>query len=166
MSKTPVKSSDKDAIIEELKRELQDYKSIIENDKKIIDGLKDNNNELQNEIDELKNGYEKLKKEFDEYKVRHAANIGIKNGKAYEYKSEANKESTDKIKKKPGAVKCHKGYHRIAPDHINKHIDVIMDQCPDCWNSLDKVVETRERVIENIPVINLEIIEYNIGLPP
>ena len=31
MSKTPVKSSDKDAIIEELKRELQDYKSIIEN---------------------------------------------------------------------------------------------------------------------------------------
>ena len=128
MSKTPVKISDKDAIIEELKRELQDYKNIIENDKKIIDGLKDNNNELQYEIDVLKNNnneikkdFEKLKKEFDEYKVRHPANIGIKNGKAYEYKSEAKKESTDKIKKKPGAVKGHKGYHRIAPDHIEAY---------------------------------------------
>jgi len=36
MSKIPVKISDKDAIIEELKRELQDYKNI-------IDELKDNN---------------------------------------------------------------------------------------------------------------------------
>ena len=75
MSKTPVKDSDKDAIIEELKREL-------ENDNKIID-------ELQNEVDELKNGYKKLKKEFDEYKVRHPGNICVKNGKAYEYKAEA-----------------------------------------------------------------------------
>ena len=50
MSKTPVKISDKDAIIEEPKRELQDYKNIIENDKKVIDGLKDNNNKLQNEV--------------------------------------------------------------------------------------------------------------------
>jgi hypothetical protein len=50
MSKTPVKDSDNNAIIEELKRELQDYKNIIENDKKVIDGLKDNNNKLQNEV--------------------------------------------------------------------------------------------------------------------
>ena len=156
MSKTPAKISDNDAIIEELKRELQDYKNIIENDSKIID-------ELHNEIDELKNGYEKIKKEFDEYKVRHPGNVGVKNGKAYEYKSEAKQESTDKIKKKPGAVKGHKGYHRIAPDHIDRHIDVTMEQCPDCWNKLYKVVETRKRIIENIPVINPEIIEYNIN---
>jgi len=38
-----------------------------------------------------------------------------------------------------------------------------MEQCPDCWNKLYKVVETRKRVIENIPVINPEIIEYDIN---
>ena len=92
MSKTPVKDSDNNAIIEELKRELQDYKNIIENDKKVID-------ELHNEIDELKRGYKKLKKEFDEYKVRHPGNVGIKNGKAYEYKLEAKQECTDKLRK-------------------------------------------------------------------
>jgi len=135
MSTAPVKDSDKGAIIEGLKRELQDYKNIIENDNKIID-------ELHNEIDELKNSYEKLKTEFDEYKVRHPGNVGVKNGKTYEYKSEA-KESTDKIKKKPGAVKGHKGYHRIAPNHLDRHIDVTMEQCPGCWNKLNRIVETR-----------------------
>jgi len=163
MSKTPVKDSDNNAIIEELKRELQDYKNIIENDKKVIDGLKDNNNKLQNEVDELKNGYKKLKKEFDEYKVRHPGNVGVKNGKSYEYRAEIKQECIDKIKKKPGAVKGHKGYHRIAPDHIDKHVNVTMEQCPDCWNKLDKIVETRKRIIENIPVINPEIMEYNIN---
>ena len=170
MSKTPAKISDNDAIIEELKRELQDYKNIIENDRKVIGELKDNNNKLQNEIDILKNNnneikkdFEKLKKEFDEYKVRHPANIGIKNGKLYEYKAEIKKESTDKSKKKPGAVKGHRGYHRIAPDHIDKHVNVTMEQCPDCWNKLDKIVETRKRLIENIPVIKPEIIEYDIN---
>jgi Uncharacterized protein conserved in bacteria len=163
MSKTPVNDSDNNAIIEELKRELQDYKNI-------IDELQDNNNELQNEIDILKNNnneikkdFEKLKNEFDEYKVRHPENVGVKNGKAYEYKSEIKQESTDKIKKKPGAVKGHKGCHRIAPDHIDKHVNVTMEQCPGCWNKLGNIVETRKRVIENIPVIKPEIIEYNIN---
>ena len=163
MSKTPVKDSDNNAIIEELKRELQDYKNIIENDREVIDELKDNNNKLQNENNEIKKDFEKLKKEFDEYRVRHTGNVGVKNGKAYEYKSEIKKESTDKIKKKPGAVKGHKGYHRIAPDHIDKHVNVTMEHCPDCWNKLNKIVETRKRIIENIPVIKPEIIEYNIN---
>ena len=56
----------------------------MENDKKIID-------ELQNENNEIKKDFEKLKKEFDESKVRHPWNVGVKNGKVYEYKSEVNK---------------------------------------------------------------------------
>ena len=95
--------------------------------------------------------------------IRHPGNVGVKNGKAYEYKPEAKKEYTDRIKKKPGAVKGHRGYHRITPDHIDRHVNVTMEQCPDCWNKLDKIVETRKRAIENIPVINPEIIEYNIN---
>ena len=125
---------------------------------------------MQNEIDKLKNenkeikkDFEKLKKEFDEYRVRHPGNVGIKNGKAYEYKSEAKKECTDRIKKKPGAVKGHRGYHRIAPDHIDRHVNVTMEQCPGCWGKLGNMVETRKRIIEDIPVIKPEIIEYNIN---
>jgi len=46
---------------------------------------------------------------------------------------------------------------------MDRHIDVTMEQCTDCWHELDKVVETRKRIIENIPVIKPEIIEYNIN---
>ena len=38
-----------------------------------------------------------------------------------------------------------------------------MEKCPVCWNKNDKIVETRKRVRENIPVINPEIIEYIIN---
>ena len=163
MSKTPVKDSDKDDVIEELKKESRNYKNIIENDKKIIDELQNEIDKLKNENKEIKKDFEKLKKEFDEYRVRHPGNVGIKNGKAYEYKSEAKKECTDRIKKKPGAVKGHRGYHRITPDHIDRHVNVTMEQCPGCWGKLGNMVETRKRIIEDIPVIKPEIIEYNIN---
>ncbi len=68
--------------------------------------------------------------------------MGVNNGRAYEYKPEIKKECT--TKKKPGAVKGHGGYHRTTSDHIDRHVNVTMEHCPDCWNKLDKIVETRK----------------------
>ena len=42
-------------------------------------------------------------------------------------------------------------------------MNVTMEKYTDYWNKLNRIVEIRKRIIENIPVINPEIREYNIN---
>lgn len=133
-------------------------------DQKVIDDLSKRIDDLEKTIHDLQKNYEKIRKEFDEYRVRHPENVGVKNGKTYEYRSESkNAPETDPktiIRKKPGAVKGHKGYHRSIPDHIDREVTVSITQCPHCLSDLSRPMETRTRIIEDIPVIKPTVIRY------
>ena len=110
-------------------------------DQKVIDDLSRRVDEQEKVIEELRKNYEKIKKEFDDYKVRHPENVGIKNGKPYFYKPEAEQQSNagndDPLtvcapKKRPGARIGHKGYHRLVPEHVDEERTVTITQCPHC----------------------------------
>ena len=133
-------------------------------DQKVMD-------ELRKENESLRKDLEKLKKEFDDYKVRHPENVGIKNGKPYFYKPEADQQcnagnddpsTTTAPKKRPGARFGHKGYHRPVPDHVDEERTETLTSCPDCGSDLGDPVETRARTIEDIPVIKPTVRRYTI----
>ena len=134
-------------------------------DQKIVDALKKAGKWKDKKIEELK-------KELDEYKKRHPANVGVKNGKPYVITTGENKSHEDvnnidantankEEKRKPGAQKNHKGYYRIRKritDRINVHsTDSI---CPSCSSTLVRR-GTRKRVIEDIPEIS-PVTQYRI----
>ena len=140
-------------------------------DQKVIDDLSRRVDEQEKVIEELRKNYEKIKKEFDDYKVRHPENVGIKNGKPYFYKPEAEQQSNagndDPLtvcapKKRPGARIGHKGYHRPVPDHVDEDRNVTITQCPYCWSSLSESATTRTRTIEDIPEIRPTVTRYTI----
>ncbi len=117
-------------------------------DRKTIDDLSRRVDEQEKIIEELRKNYERIKKEFDDYKVRHPENVGIKNGKPYFFRPEAEAETDNNAvndtavtvpeKKRPGARIGHKGYHRSIPDHVDEDRNVTIAQCPHCWSSLSE----------------------------
>lgn len=128
-------------------------------DQKIID-------ELRKQVDDLNRKLENLRKEFDEYRVRHPGNVGVKNGKPYEYRSEpkqaADSDPLNTANRKPGARIGHRGYHRPVPDHVDEERKISITQCPHCRSDLSDPVETRTRIMEDIPVIRPTAIRYTI----
>ena len=82
-------------------------------DRKTIDDLSRRVDEQEKIIEELRKNYERIKKEFDDYKVRHPENVGIRNGKPYFFRPEAETETDNNAvngtagtvpeKKRPGA---------------------------------------------------------------
>ncbi len=72
--------------------------------------------------------------------------------------------TTDVVKKRnPGAQPGHRGYFRIRKDptrRIRIHLDI--NECRECHSSLRKK-GTRKRIIEDIPVIRADIIEYQMN---
>jgi len=106
-------------------------------DQKIIDDLSKRIDDLDRIIHDLQQNYEKIKKEFGEYRVRHPENVGVKNGKSYEYRSEAKSLSEtdpeETKKKQSGAIKGHKGHHRSIPAHIDHDVTVSIMKCPHCF---------------------------------
>lgn len=69
------------------------------------------------------------------------------------------KEPVKKRRKKPGQKKNHQGHRRHIPDRITKEKDWMLCQCPDCGSDLGEPVETRERYIEDIPPVEVEVTE-------
>ena len=106
----------------------------------------------------------RLRKELEEYKKRHPSSIGIKNGKAYDIRPEMDHQesSPDSARKKPGAQPGHRGHARKLPsitDRIEIHADRF--QCPECSSPLAKK-GIRTRIIEDIPLIPVKVIQYQI----
>ena len=150
MDKTPARCPDDQKVIDDLSRKIEEQEKINEG---------------------LRKDLEKLKKEFDDYKVRHPENVGIKNGKPYFFRPEAEQQSNagndDPLtvcapKKRPGARIGHKGYHRPVPDHVDEDRNVTITQCPYCWSSLSESATTRTRTIEDIPEIRPTVTRYTI----
>ena len=132
---------------------IEKFQRAYENLKKIAD-------KRQEEID-------RLREELDEYKKRHPATVGVKNGKTYDIASQKTSDQEDaqitrKLpeKRKPGAQPGHKGHFRITSrptEKVNVRLD--LHECPVCHNPLRRK-GTRNRIIEDIPVIKPDIVQY------
>jgi transposase len=116
---------------------------------------------LQRAIEELQKRYDELIRKFDEYRKRHPATVGVKNGRAYEILEES-KGSHENGKRKPGAQPGHEGHSRKLPsitDRIEIHAEQF--QCPECSSILVRK-GIRFRTIEDIPIIEPKVIQYQI----
>ena len=115
----------------------------------------------------MENRIKELREEFEEYKKRHPATVGVKNGKTYDIAKLKDAPSDNKIiqelpeKRKPGAQPRHKGHFRIRSRPTEKvRVSLDLHECPDCHSSLRRR-GTRKRIIEDMPVIKPDIIEYS-----
>jgi hypothetical protein len=90
-----------------------------------------------------------VEREFKEYKARHPQSTGEKDGKACFIKAPAKPGP----RKGPGAGPGHKPHYSLIPEHIDDEVDAPVHRCPYCGSDeLSDVQETRERVVEDIPV--------------
>ena len=133
---------------------IEKFQRAYENLKKIVDRQNERIKELEDQI--------------KEYKKRHPASIGIKNGKTYDLTIQKATESEDKNlhdheKKRPGAQPGHTGHFRIK-SKPNRRIRINLDinEYPECHHSLRRK-GTRKRIVEDIPVIKADIIEYQLN---
>ena len=139
---------------------IEKFQRAYENLKKILDRLQDENKILRDEN-------RKLMEELNEYRKRHPANVGVKNGKTYDIAVSGDKKSESMIpeptdKRKQGAQPGHIGHFRIRKRPTEKstiHLD--LNECPECHSSLIHK-GTRERIIEDIPMIEPEVIKYRL----
>ena len=131
-------------------------------DQKIIDNLQRSLDQLRKHMEER---IKDLENELNEYKKRHPTNIGVKNGKTYDIAVSGDAHPENIIpemqeKREPGAQPGHKGLFRVRsrPDRkIRIHLD--LHECPECHSHL-KRKGSMKRIIENIPIIKPDIIEY------
>jgi len=115
---------------------------------------------LEQRIRELEEKLQRITSEFEEYKKRHPPNVGVKNGKPYDFKS-SNQSMTPK---KPGAKLGHTPYFRPMPDHIDKVQYISVVRCPECGGTelSEKIQEIRLRTYEDIPVQKSEVVQLQI----
>lgn len=125
---------------------------------------------LKKIVDRQNRKIKELEDELNEYRKRHPATVGVKNGKTYEI-AEPGKplpEEADHLigeqgeKRNPGAQPGHEGHYRLR-SRITKRVKIHLDlhECPECHSSLRRK-GTRKRIIEDIPIIKPEILQYRI----
>ena len=127
---------------------IEKFQRAYENLRKIVDRLQEENRKIRND--------------FDEYKKRHPSTVGVKNSKPYAITKESVPPDDSIPKKKPGAQKGHKGHFRKIPQ-ITEHVSVSASDftCPSCSTSLVRK-GIRTRVVEDVPPIMPEVIQYRI----
>ena len=101
--------------------------------------------ELEEEIVRLKKRLEKVEEEYAEHKKQCAL---INKGTPAFVKEEV----THKVRRKLGAPAGHKGYWRKSPERIDVITPLRLLACPCCGGNLSGVQETRERIVEDIPL--------------
>lgn len=65
-----------------------------------------------------------------------------------------------KRRKKPGAKEGHSGVRRKTPVKIDQTEEHRLEHCPDCGGELNKRSENRERIIEDIPEVKVEVVKH------
>jgi hypothetical protein len=85
--------------------------------------LKRQNRRQRKRIEELKEANKRLRLEVAEYRA-----------KFYKAKAASAQAETTarRLPKKRGAPKGHPGWSRPVPRHADKHVEVTLDQCPEC----------------------------------
>lgn len=141
-------------------------------DREMIEKFQRAYENLRKVVDRQNKKIEELEKELDEYRKRHPATVGVKNGKTYDIKAEkeelspaSTSDDTSRAvteKKKPGAQPGHGGHFRKRSPITARNVVRASDHlCPECSLPL-KRKGTRKRVIEDIPQIVPVITQYRI----
>ena len=132
-------------------------------DQEMIDKFQRAYNNLKKIVDRLQEENRKLREELDEYRKRHPANVGVKNGKTYDIRQEnASTETESTGKRKPGAQPGHIGHFRKTPAATERiFLKAKRFRCPVCHSRLQKN-GTTGRKIEDIPEIKPRVVEYEI----
>lgn len=139
-------------------KEIENQKKEVENQKKDLEKLRDENGKLQKEN-------RKLRRDFDEYRNRHPETVGVKNGKAYEFKAETPTAETaaDPMKKKPGAQPGHKPHNRRLAEPTEV-VAVPIAVCPHGERHVlsAAVQETRTHTVEDVVIVKPRVTQYQI----
>ncbi|MBI4707726.1 MAG: IS66 family transposase [Candidatus Omnitrophica bacterium] len=128
---------------------------------KIIADLSVENKELRKIIAQQKETIELQAKRISELEARIAeftAYPSTPSGMKPVYE----KEPAKSRRKKPGQKQDHHGHRRATPDRIDKEKDWTLCKCPDCGSDLGEPVEIRKRYTEDIPTVEVEVIQHNI----
>lgn len=97
--------------------------------------------ELEKEKDKLSEELEKVKRERDSYK-----------GMVFKSKRTCSSPSSHTSEgRKKGGQKGHKGYGRVKPEIIDKHIHVYLTNCPNCDTPLERTNLTDTHTVTDIP---------------
>ncbi len=137
-------------------------------DQEMMDKFQRAYENLRKIVDKQSKKIKDLEEQLEEYRKRHPSNVGVKNGKTYAIPVEENKqdESHDAAdqaeKRKPGAQPGHTGHFRITSGptgRVNMHLD--LHECPGCHSTLRRK-GSRKRIMEDIPAIKPEILEYRL----
>ena len=115
---------------------------------------------LQEEKDILEKEKEELIKENDDLKLK--LGITLDTAKKYAgmlFKSSVRRAPSDK---KSGAQAGHIGTHRKQPARIDAWVRVALSHCPDCDSALKRTNSHDTRIVEDIPVLQTVVTEYEI----
>lgn len=63
-------------------------------------------------------------------------------------------------RKKPGRPDGHPGARRATPARIDETLEHTLSACPDCGGPLSEPVETRTRITEDIPPVNVVVTQH------
>lgn len=141
-------------------------------DQEMIDKFRRAYENLEKFVEKQNRRIRELEEEFNEYKKRHPSTVGVKNSKTYAIKEEKAEEPQagfqsvqipeSKPVRKQGAQQGHRGHYRSIPA-ITKRIIVKASEitCPKCHSTMVKR-GMRKRIIEDIPVIREDVVQYRI----
>ena len=137
-----------------------------ERDQEMLDKFQRAYENLRKIVDKQNRKIKDLEDQLEEYKKRHPSSLGVKNGKTYDIAVSGDAQPEDILeiqeKRKPGAQPGHPGSYRIRKRPTEKltiHLD--LNECPECHSTLRRK-GSRKRIIEDIPIINAEIMEYRL----
>lgn len=148
------------SIEEELQKLRQEAKKLRQ-DKAAISNAwghqKNKNKQLDSENKELKGELDKAKKEIKKLNeileaIRNHKDSLIK----IIFKSKTKPKDNKEKERKRGGQLCHKGYGRKKPKQADKNIEVHLSHCPHCQNKLNQSNSSYERVVEDIPEIEVK----------
>ena len=136
-------------------------------DQEMLDKFQRAYENLRKIVDRQNRKIKELEDQLEEYKKRHPSNVGVKNGKTYGIAVPWDTQSESMIpepaeSRKPGAQPGHTGHFRIRKrptERLTVHLD--LHECPECHSTLGRK-GSRKRIIEDIPVIKPEILEYRL----
>jgi hypothetical protein len=107
---------------------------------------------LKRQVEELEEQKRRLQMELAEYRA-----------KFYKAKSATAKEepAPRRLPRKRGAPKGHPGWSRPVPRHADKHVDVTLDQCPECGGRhLERCQRYEDHYQEDILLPPVEVTRF------
>ena len=72
------------------------------------------------------------------------------------------KDFADGSKRNRGGQEGHKGHGRKKPKKVDQEKLVYLTRCPDCGNKVDQTDNTYERIVEDIPLLQVLVTLYHI----